>query len=184
MEEKPEIDQKEKEEPEYIVDELRLNKYMEERGERQSFSNGLLLGGGAAAALSAAIWATVTFTTGYQIGFMAIGVGFLVGYAVRIGGKGFEDRFGYLGGALALIGCLLGNLLATCAAISQQQTGMSFFDVILNLKLDFIVNIYKETFSPMDLIFYGLAVYEGYRFSFKPVTNEEVSQFITEKKKL
>ena len=24
------------------------------------------------------------------------------------------------------------------------------------------------TFSPMDLVFYGIAMYEGYKFSFRP----------------
>jgi hypothetical protein len=53
----------------------------------------LLLGGFAglaAAILGAIIWAVVTVTTKYQIGYMAIGVGALVGFALRIG-KGGES---------------------------------------------------------------------------------------------
>jgi len=52
------------------------------------------LAGGVAALLGACIWAAVTVTTNYQIGWMAVGVGFLVGYAVRSFGKGIDKSFG------------------------------------------------------------------------------------------
>ncbi len=69
------------------------------------------LAGLAAALVGAAIWAVVTALTQYQIGFMAIGVGFLVGFAVRAAGRGVDPVFGVVGAALALLGCVLGNLL-------------------------------------------------------------------------
>ena len=47
-----------------------------------------LIGGVVAALVGAALWAVITVTTGYQIGFMAIGVGFLVGLTVGHVGKG------------------------------------------------------------------------------------------------
>jgi hypothetical protein len=34
------------------------------------------------------------------------------------------------------------------------------------------------SFSPMDLLFYGIAVYEGYKFSFRRMTGEEMQQVI------
>ena len=37
----------------------------------------------------------------------------------------------------------------------------------------------KATLDPMDFLFYGIAVYEGYRFSLRGLSNEEVTQFIT-----
>ena len=51
----------------------------------------LLLGGLAglaAAIIGAIIWAVVTVTAKYQIGWMAVGVGVLVGFALRIGKGG------------------------------------------------------------------------------------------------
>ena len=45
-------------------------------------------GGLLAAVLGAAVWAGVTVATGYQIGWMAVGVGFVVGFTVRLLGKG------------------------------------------------------------------------------------------------
>jgi len=60
----------------------------------------LLLGafvGLAAAIVGAIIWAVVTVTAKYQIGWMAVGVGAFVGFALRIGNGGklsaFSARF-------------------------------------------------------------------------------------------
>jgi len=65
-----------------------------------------------AAAVGAGLWALITVVTDFQIGWMAVGVGFVVGWAVRIGGKGTHSAFGVVGALLALGGCAMGNLLA------------------------------------------------------------------------
>lgn len=81
-----------------------------------------LVGGMLAVLISAVLWALVTVSIKYQIGYMAIGVGFLVGFAVRFFGIGFERKFGILGGFLALLGCLLGNLFGY-VGLSAEQMG-------------------------------------------------------------
>jgi hypothetical protein len=58
---------------------------------------GGFLAGAVAALVGAGVWALVTVLTGYQIGFMAIGVGFLVGLAVQFAGKGINKIFGVMG---------------------------------------------------------------------------------------
>ncbi len=142
-------------------------------GNAETQSLGLGIAAGAvAAAVGAALWATISYLTEYQIGWMAIGVGFLVGIAVRYFGKGTGAAFGVLGGALALAGCLAGNLLTVCLVLSREKS-MSLLAVISRLDLDLVVNIMSATFSPMDLLFYGLAVYAGYRFSVRPVGDAE-----------
>ncbi len=140
-------------------------------GESQSLALGFAAGA-VAAAIGAALWATVSYLTDYQIGWMAIGVGFLVGIAVRRFGKGTGTAFGILGGALALAGCLAGNLLTVCLVLSREKA-MPLLDVFSRLDPDLVVKIMGATFSPMDLLFYGLAVYAGYRFSVRPVTGSE-----------
>ena len=70
---------------------------------------GAVLAGLIAAGLGAYLWAVITIATGYQIGFMAIGVGVLVGSAVRGFGKGIEPVFGVIGTTLALLGCAAGS---------------------------------------------------------------------------
>jgi len=136
------------------------------RGE-QNFANGF--GAGAVAALiGAVVWAAVTVFTGYQIGWMALGVGILVGLAVRRFGRGVEPRFGILGAGLALFGCLLGNLFAVIGlvAVQEQTSVLAIWGV---LEWGAVPGVMAATFSPMDLVFYGIAVYEGYQFSFREI---------------
>jgi hypothetical protein len=126
-----------------------------------NLAKGIAAGLGAAV-LGAVLWAAITAVTGYQIGFVAVGIGFLVGYAVKVFGKGDEVIFGIMGALLAFFGCLLGNHLAG-AYLAAKQVQVPFFSVVTNPGLG--MEIMKATFSPMDLIFYGIAIYEGYRFS-------------------
>jgi hypothetical protein len=134
-----------------------------------------VVGGVVAALVGAAIWGAVTVLTKFQIGWMAVGVGFLVGYAVRIFGKGVSSSFGVVGAVCALLGCLLGNLLSACGFVSIQES-IPFFQVVslVLAKPAAISELMIATFSPMDLLFYGIAVYEGYRFAFRQITQEEL----------
>jgi hypothetical protein len=42
---------------------------------------------------------------------------------------------------------------------------MGYFDVLSKLDLSIAIRIMTATFSPMDLLFYAIGIYEGYRFS-------------------
>jgi hypothetical protein len=132
------------------------------------------LGAGVVAALiGAVVWAVVTDATGYQIGWMAIGVGFIVGYAVKFVGKGIDKSFGYLGAALALFGCVLGNALAVLGIVADAQH-VTYGELWASITPSMLLNLMTVTFSPMDLLFYGIALYEGYKLSFRQLTADEV----------
>jgi len=117
-------------------------------------------------ALGAGVWAGITVVTGSQIGWIAVGVGFLVGHAVRIAAKGIDAVYGVIGGAFALLGCVAGNSLAVCQLVADQE-GMAFLDEVVQLDLALIRELMVATFSPMDLLFYGIALYEGHKLSFR-----------------
>lgn len=131
--------------------------------------NYAIIGGILAALVSAALWAVITVATKYQIGYMAIGVGFLVGFGIRFFGSGIDKKFGFLGAVLALLGCLTGNLLSQIGFYANEQS-MGFLEVLNLLDFTYIPSILVESFSPMDLLFYGIAVYAGYRFAFRQLT--------------
>jgi hypothetical protein len=131
-----------------------------------------LFAGIAAAIVGAIAWAAVTITTEYQIGLMAIAVGFIVGFAVRMG-NGIDKIFGILGAVLSLFGCVLGNLFSIIGFVSKQEH-LSLTETISRLDYSKIPAIFRATFSVMDMVFYGIAVYEGYRFSFRRINAEEV----------
>ena len=132
-----------------------------------------VLAGGAAALLGASIWAAITMAIDYQIGWMAVGVGFLVGYAVKTFGKGIDRSFGIVGAAWSLAGCAAGNLLTVVGLISAQQN-VPVMEILESLSPELVANLMRATFNPMDLLFYGIAVYEGYRFSFREIVQADL----------
>jgi hypothetical protein len=117
-----------------------------------------------AAAVGAGLWAVITVVTNYQIGWMAVGVGALVGVAVRMAGKGTTKVFGITGAVLALAGCLIGNLL-TGSVVLARQWDMSLMLFLSRLTPDLVADLMKAMFDPIDLLFYALAIWTGYRFS-------------------
>lgn len=125
-----------------------------------------IIGGLAGSLIAAFIWAFISVTTGYQVAYVAIGVGALVGFSVRYIGAGIDPIFGVIGAILALFGCVFGNLLSQLAFAAQQES-VGYFEVFGFLNFDVIREVYVTSFSPMDLVFYAIAAYEGYRFAFR-----------------
>ncbi len=124
-----------------------------------------ILAGLVAALIGAALWAVVTVMMNAQLGIMAIGVGLLVAWAVRTVGKGSTPVFGVIGAVLALFGCVLGNLLSGCAFLAHEQ-GASVGSVTLNVLSSPSTSfaLLQAMFDGMDLLFYAIAAYEGFKF--------------------
>ena len=156
------------------VDEIKLASYIERIKLEQNLPMGI--GYGIIAMLvSALLWATITVAVDYQIGYMAIGVGFIVGFAIRYGGKGLDQIYGISGASLALVGCALGNLLSVVGYASNAN-GMGYFEIIEMLDLTLVTELMVDTFNPLDAVFYGIALYYGYKLSFRRVTDEEIAE--------
>ena len=132
-----------------------------------------ILAGAAVALVGAGIWALISALTEKQIGWMAIVVGFLVGYAVRLAGRGIDRIFGVVGAILSLMGCVVGNLLRASYFIAKAE-GIPFLDLLAELDFSRAVEIMAATFDPLDIVFYAMAVYFGYRYSFRPVTEQDL----------
>lgn len=129
--------------------------------------------GSGAALISAIVWAAITVATEYQIGWMAIGVGLLVGFAVRLG-KGSGTVFSIIGATLALLGCILGNFFSFVAIMARelQMTPFAVLGMVDYLKVPMAM---IQASSAMDVLFYGLAVYGGYKYSVVPVSPEAIA---------
>ena len=159
---------------EFALTEGEAQRAMEFFREEQNLAMAVIYGLFAALA-GAAVWAGVTIATEYQIGWMAIGIGFLVGIAVRAGGKGIDPIYGIVGAALSLVGCALGNLF-TIAWFVSQQYGVPVSEVLAGLDLDLVIELMSSTFQFMDVLFYGLAVYFGYRYAFRQLTADDFNR--------
>jgi hypothetical protein len=133
------------------------------------------LSGLVAAMVGAGVWAAVTIATEYQIGWMAVGIGFLVGYAVRFAGKGISPVYGAASAVLSLLGCAIGNVLTFAWFIASAE-GMSFMEVVGQLNFAIVVGLLTSTFEVMDVLFYGLAAYFGYKTAFRQVTQADVDK--------
>lgn len=153
-----------------VVDQLRLN---------QNFVMGAIAGL-VATILGALIWAGIAVVTEHNYALVSILIGFIVGIAIRKVGKGIDIKFAILGGVCAGLACILGNVF-TVFGFMMKAFNLGFsdmFKIITALSLSDFVNMMTETFQPMDLLFYGVAIFEGVkqsRINIKPNANREVS---------
>jgi len=161
-------------EAESTIDPLILRAAMQRMRSEQNLIMATLAGG-AAALIGGCAWAAITVMTNYQIGWMAVGIGFLVGYAVKTFGKGIDRSFGIVGAVWSLAGCAGGNLLTVVGTIAKQQN-IPVMNILEKLDAEIIASLMQATFNPMDVLFYGIAVYEGYRFSFRQITQTDLTK--------
>jgi hypothetical protein len=149
--------------PQRTMESLSTGRRPQEVRDNRNLGFGVAAGTGAAL-IGAVLWAVVTAVTHYKIGWMAVGVGALVGIVVRATGKGRSNIFGIAGAIISLFGCVAGNFLAVVIMASNQES-VPLLELLSRTTPSLFVAVMTETFSPMDLLFYGLAVYEGFRFS-------------------
>jgi len=141
--------------------------------EEQNYSRALIVGI-VAGIMGAVIWGAITVATEYQIGYMAIAIGAAVGLLMREVGKGIDQKFGFTGAIIAVISCLLGNFFSLVGFLAINE-GLTFFETLLAIDYSQVIPLMIETSSPIDLLFYGIAGYEGYKFAFRTFTEEEVA---------
>lgn len=115
-----------------------------------------------AAVVGAVAWAAITYFTNFQIGWMAVGVGFLVGYATRMG-RGTTVEFRLVAAVLALLGCVAGNYLTLIFELARNIG--TPLQVLAQVPFAEQVDDMVRSFQLMDVLFYGIAVYEGWLFA-------------------
>ncbi|WP_124979822.1 hypothetical protein [Nonlabens xiamenensis] len=123
--------------------------------------------------LGAVLWAMITVATGWQIGYMAIAIGFMVGHAVRIGGKGIAPTFGFIGAGIAVLSCFIGNFFSVIAQIADYSS-LGYFETLYMFDYGQFFPVMAETFGIIDLLFYGFAAFEGWKFAFRQVSQEDL----------
>jgi len=165
------IDDKEAVEHRDVLDKLsdkNLAKFKSEQDFPKAIMTGVIVG-----IIGAVLWGTITVLTGFQIGYMAIGIGAGVGLSMKIVGKGLDQNFGISGGIIALISCLLGNFLSIIGFIANSEN-LGYFETLNLFDYGQLIPIMTETFNPMDILFYGIAAYAGYKFSFRTFTEKDL----------
>ena len=125
-----------------------------------------IIAGLTAAIAGAILWAGVTVASEYKLGLMALAVGYIVGQAIRIAGQGVDAKFGYLGAACGFLGCAGGTVLCNIVFFAQAKS-LSFAQTLNILPPELLTRLVQIAFDPMDILFVGIGVYEGYKFAFK-----------------
>jgi hypothetical protein len=57
-----------------------------------------------------------------------------------------------------------------------QSQHVGFFTILSHLDPGMAAEIMTVTFSPMDLLFYAIAIHQGYKLSMKKLTPDELLQ--------
>ena len=121
--------------------------------------------------VGAMLWGIITVVTGFQIGYMAIAIGAGVGLTIRKFGNGIDPIFGYWGAGISLFSVLLGNFLSIIGFIANSE-GLGYFETLLLFDYNYLPQVMGATFGIIDLVFYGIAIFEGYKFSFRKITEK------------
>jgi hypothetical protein len=140
----------------------------------QNFSGGIIAGV-AMGIIGAVLWGATTVITNLQVGFMAIVIGAGVGFSIRYFGKGLGIIYGILGAVIAVLSCVLGNFFSIVGFIANNE-GLEYLQVLKMIDVPMVFPMMVETVSFMDLLFYGIAGYEGFKFSFRVITEKELAK--------
>lgn len=136
------------------------------------------LAGGIAGAVGAILWAVITVATGFQIGWLAVGIGFLVGASVRWAGRGTTATYGVIGAGLSLVSVVVGNFLSLLGLMAGIA-GISYLEMITSFDYTQTYAIMAGTFEPIDLLFYGVAIWQGYQCSIRKISDAEIHDRLT-----
>lgn len=123
--------------------------------------------------LAAIGWAILTVITGMQIGLVAIAIGAAVGLGIGHFGKGLDSIFGICGAIIAVFSCVLGNFLSIIGFVANAEN-YGYFETLLYFDYSYTFEVLKESASVMDFFFYAIAAAEGYKFSFRKITEKEL----------
>ncbi len=149
---------------------------LENQQRKQNLPLGIL-GGLLGGILGAVLWAAISYFTDYQIGWIAVAVGFLVGFGVSRLGHGVDLKFAIAGAIIAFVSVVVGNFLVAIGILARYWD-VSYFEALRIFNYAMTLQLLIETFSPIDILFYALAIVAGFRFS--RLTAQRLNQKPTE----
>lgn len=132
-----------------------------------------LLAGSIIGVMGAILWAFLTVVTGFQIGYMALVIGVSVGFGVRIFGKGIDRVFGYWSALIALLSIVFGNVLSVMAFLAGSLE-IGYIEMLFVFDYSGLFSVMIELFDFRDLLFYGLALFTGFTFAFRKITEKDI----------
>jgi hypothetical protein len=118
-----------------------------------------------AAVVGGVAWGLIVKLSDYEVGFVAWGIGFLVGTAVVLATSGAKGRqFQVIAVAFALVGILIGKYLGFALIVQEDAES---FGASIGLFSSDMFRLFREeldaVFGLFDLLWVGLAVFSAWR---------------------
>ncbi|WP_328449153.1 hypothetical protein OG780_17090 [Streptomyces sp. NBC_00386] len=124
-----------------------------------NFALGLVAAIGAGV-VSAILYGLIIGLTKHEIGYAAVGVGFLVGIAAgRVGGR--NQTLPVVSVIVSVAGIYLGQLIGE-AMIGAKQVGLSFSTVFFD-HFDVVQQAWKDEADPLTFVFFAIAAYVAFQ---------------------
>lgn len=125
-----------------------------------------VVGGIIGAVLGGVVWSLVGVITNYEVGYVAIVIGFFTGYGVVLVSQQRGMTYQLLAAAMAIVGIFLGKyylyyhfnrkeVVDQFGQAAWDSLGLSLFSSDM---IEFFFEDLPEILAPMDLLFVGLAI--------------------------
>ncbi|MEU5596456.1 hypothetical protein [Streptomyces sp. NPDC020298] len=112
-----------------------------------------------AALVAAALYGVIIGLTKHEIGWAAVGVGFVIGLAAgKVGGR--NPALGVISAALALGAVYIGQLVGE-AMIGAKDIGVSFSELFFQ-HFGLVQEAWKADADPLTFIFFALAAFAAF----------------------
>ena len=123
--------------------------------------------------LAAATYAVIVIAGGgYSVGFMAAGIGAVVGLAMQYLGRGVRLRFAIAASILAIVGIFLGNVF-TIAIPAAYAPGASILGVLSRIPIGDIPELLFTDMLHTTLIYWMVAIAAAAYFARRRLSRDE-----------
>ena len=122
--------------------------------------------------LCGALWGLLIGVSGLHIELAClpmIGVGLLVGKAIALFGRGVDPRFAWWGAGIAALTSIAGYLFSALVTVELQLRFHGDIAMLFS-RIEPMGRLFLANLGWADGVCFGIAVYEGYRFSRLPIT--------------
>ena len=123
-----------------------------------------LLAGAGAALLGAIVWAALVYITHYELGIVAVFVGYGVGYVVHRVGRTASVGLAAASAGFAAVGILLGFVLSQLVA-GMRDLGTSFLDTVdlVSQRIGWFEFIFKDCVTGVGWLFLAIGAFAAFR---------------------
>ena len=138
---------------------------------KQNFAAAVIVGA-VATILAAAAYGIIVATWAFSYGFVAAGVGIVIGLSMQFLGRGISMKFAVVATVYAIIGCVLGNLFRVIIELAQANA-TSPIDALRNNSLSVLAEWSVSDVSFVDLVYWFVAVFCAVFLAKRPLSRSE-----------